>query len=187
MKNILFYVISILTLLCAISVVTTRHLFRGALALIGVLSGIAGMYLLMNAQFLAAAQITVYIGGIVVLIVYVVMLVSDVTHGELPTSKTWRKAVSGFLVALLFVLLVIAVAPLGIVESAQAASRKSASIYEIGKALLSPEKGGFILAFELISLLLIAAIIGAITIAYPSKEKEIEKTEESQVMEEVEK
>jgi|YelNatPaOPRAMG01_1025707.scaffolds.fasta_scaffold01153_9 NADH-quinone oxidoreductase subunit J len=187
MKNLLFYILSILTLLCAISVVTTRHLFRGALALIGVLIGIAGMYLLLNAQFLAAAQITVYIGGIVVLIVYVVMLVSDVTHGELPVSKTWRKAVSGFLVAVLFVLMVIAAAPLGVTDQTQEAIRKSASIYEIGKALLSPEKGGFILAFELISLLLIAVIVGAITIAYPSKEKEIEKSEEGQLMEEVKK
>ncbi|MCX7871780.1 MAG: NADH-quinone oxidoreductase subunit J [Verrucomicrobiae bacterium] len=187
MKNILFYVLSILTLLSAISVVTTRHLFRGALALIGVLAGVAGMYLLMNAQFLAAVQITVYIGGIVVLIVYVVMLISDVTHGGISATQTWRKAISGILAAILFVLLVIAAAPLGLVDYAQATSPRSASIAEIGKALLSPEKGGFILAFELISLLLIAAIIGAVTIAYPSKEKEIKRPEKGELLEEARK
>jgi NADH:ubiquinone oxidoreductase subunit 6 (subunit J) len=83
--------------------------------------------------------------------------------------------------------MVIAAAPLGVSDQTQEAIRKSASIYEIGKALLSPEKGGFILAFELISLLLIAVIVGAITIAYPSREKEIEKSEEGQLMEEVKK
>lgn len=187
MRNILFYVLSILTLLSAIAVVTTRHLFRGALALIGVLSGIAGMYLLMNAQFLAAVQITVYIGGIVVLIVYVVMLVSDVIHGGISATQTWRKVVSGLLAAILFVLLTIAVTPLGLIDSTSAANQRSASIAEIGKALLSPEKGGFILAFELISLLLIAAIIGAVTIAYPSKEKEIEEPQKGELLEEVRK
>lgn len=179
MKTVLFYIISIFTLLCAIFVVTTRHLFRGALALIGVLTGIAGMYLLMNAQFLSAVQITVYIGGIVVLVVYVVMLVSDVTQKGFADTPPWRKAISGTLAAMLFVLILVAITPLGVVEDIL---KRSATVKEIGRALLSPESGGFVLAFELISILLIAAIIGALTIAFPGeltdkekKEKELEE------------
>jgi len=179
MKTVLFYIISIFSLLCAIFVVTTRNLFRGAMALIGVLAGVAGMYLLMNAQFLSAIQVVVYIGGIVVLIVYVVMLVSDVTQKGFPATPPWRKAIAGTLAAMLFVLLLVACAPLGIVKDIAA---RSATVTEIGRALISPDKGGFVLAFELISILLIATIIGALTIAFPGdstdkakKEKELEE------------
>ncbi|MGC8828411.1 MAG: NADH-quinone oxidoreductase subunit J family protein [Verrucomicrobiia bacterium] len=179
MKTVLFYIISIFSLLCAIFVVTTRHLFRAALALIGVLTGIAGMYLLIDAQFLSAVQITVYIGGIVVLVVYVVMLVSDVTQKGFADTPPWRKAVGGILAAMLFVLLLIASAPLALIKELAA---RSATVTEIGRALISPEKGGFVLAFELISILLIAAVIGALTIAFPGdftdKEKEEKEIEE---------
>ncbi len=156
-------------------VVTTRHLFRGALALIGVLSGVAGMYLLMNAQFLSAVQITIYIGGIVVLLVYVVMLVSDVTQKGFANSSSWRKTMGGILSAMLFVLIMVAVAQPEIIGINKDSLPRSASITEIGRALLSPDKGGFILAFELISILLIAAVVGAVTIAFPGKKTGSEK------------
>jgi len=156
-------------------VVTTRHLFRGALALIGVLSGVAGMYLLMNAQFLSAVQITIYIGGIVVLLVYVVMLVSDVTQKGFANTSLWRKTIGGILSLMLFVLIMVAIMQPELIGIAKDSTPRSASITEIGKALLSPDKGGFVLAFELISILLIAAVVGAVTIAFPGKKTDKEK------------
>lgn len=183
MKTILFYIISVFSILCAMFVVTTRHLFRGALALIGVLSGVAGMYLLMNAQFLSAVQITIYIGGIVVLLVYVVMLVSDITQKGFANASQWRKTIGGILSIMLFVLIMVATMHPQIIGIAKDSMPRSASITEIGRALLSPEKGGYILAFELISILLIAAVIGAVTIAFPGrksdKEKQIQELEET--------
>jgi len=164
MKTFLFYFLSATALLSAYFVVTVHNLFRAALGLIGLLLSIAGFYLLMDAQFLSAVQITVYVGGIVVLIVYVVLLMSDVAQKlELPTPR-WRMAAGGALAGLVCVLLWIAVCSPGVLSGTKSEAR-SASVADIGTALLSPGANGYVLPFELISLLLIAAIVGAITIA----------------------
>ena len=105
MTLFLFYLFSGLALLSAYFVVTTPNLFRGAIGLIALLLAIAGMYLIVDAQFLSAVQIIVYVGGIVVLIVYVVLLMSDATQQSSLASSRWRKAVAGTLAAFLFVVL----------------------------------------------------------------------------------
>jgi NADH-quinone oxidoreductase subunit J len=165
MRTFLFYLFSAAGLLSAYFVVTINNLFRAALGLIAMLLSIAGLYLLLDAQFLSAVQVTVYIGGIVVLIVYVVLLVADAVHQEVHEALPWRKAVAGILAAAVFVVLAVAIfqhpfeATPGLVE-------RSASVAEIGAGLLSPERNGFVLPFEVISLVLVAAIVGAITIAH---------------------
>jgi NADH-quinone oxidoreductase subunit J len=164
MHTLFFYVLAALALYSAYFVVTAHNLFRSALGLIAVLIGVAGMYLLMDAQFLSAVQITVYVGGIVVLIVYVVLLVSDVTQQVAAEGQWWRKGISGATVAGLCILLIAAIGSAPNLSQSQAAPR-SASLGEIGRALLSPERDGFVLPFEVISLVLIAALVGAITLA----------------------
>ncbi len=159
-----FYLLSAVVLLSACFVVSVHNLFRAAMGLIVLLVGVAGLYLLVDAQFLSAVQITVYVGGIVVLIAYVVLLVADVAQKQVHETATWRKAVAGLLAAGLFVLLVVAMRP-GNFGPAPALAPGSASVADIGKALLSPKQGGFVLPFEVISLVLVAAIVGAITIA----------------------
>jgi NADH-quinone oxidoreductase subunit J len=164
MKTFLFYLLSATALLSSYFVVTVHNLFRAAMGLIGLLLSIAGLYLLMDAQFLSAVQITVYVGGIVVLIVYVVLLMSDVAQKlELPTPR-WRMAVGGALSAVLFGLLWAAYRSFDF-STGPRLEAKSAWVEDIGDALLSPGANGFVLPFEIISLLLIAAIVGAITIA----------------------
>lgn len=148
------------------------------MALIGVLLGISGMYLLMDAQFLSAVQITVYIGGIVVLIVYVVMLVSDIKQPKFLDGSSWRKATATLLAAGLFALIMAALSSFNF-ETLPVEQQRSSTINEIGKALLSPGEKGFVLAFELISILLIAAVIGAVTIAYQGDKESIEKENEA--------
>ncbi|MBI5384375.1 MAG: NADH-quinone oxidoreductase subunit J [Verrucomicrobia bacterium] len=163
MNTFLFYLFSAAALLSAYFVVTVHNLFRAAMGLIGVLLSIAGLYLLVDAQFLSAVQIMVYVGGIVVLIVYVVLLVADVAQKQVHHAATWRKAVAGFLAAALFTLLAVAAHShdFGVAQ----VPARSASVTEIGTALLSPERNGYVLPFEVISLVLVAAIVGAITIA----------------------
>lgn len=174
MNTVLFYVLSLIALLSAYFVVTVHNLFRAAIGLIGLLLSIAGMYLLIDAQFLSAVQITVYVGGIVVLIVYVVLLVSDSTQkAELETPR-WRKGLVGALAAALFVVIWAAFRSFDFAAGAKPAAQ-SASVADIGSALLSPLHGGFVLPFEIISLLLIAAIVGAITIARASAEERKEE------------
>lgn len=164
MNTFLFFLFSAAALLSAYFVVTVHNLFRAAMGLIGLLLSIAGLYLLIDAQFLSAVQITVYVGGIVVLIVYVVLLVADVAQKHVHHAATWRKAVAGFLAAALFALLAVALKTQDFGPAPKVAAR-SASVTEIGTALLSPERNGYVLPFEVISLVLIAAIVGAITVA----------------------
>jgi NADH-quinone oxidoreductase subunit J len=168
MKTFFFYLLSLVTLLSALFVVTLRNLFRSAIVLITFLLGIAGLYLLIDAQFLSAVQITVYVGGIVVLIVYVVLLVADVSQKAYPPRKRWRQGVAGVMAVALFVLLAVAMLNQDFAPRPGELPH-SASVAEIGQALLSPERGGYVLPFEIISLVLVAAIIGAITIARSSE------------------
>jgi len=163
MNTFLFYILSLVALLSAYFVVTVHNLFRAAMGLIGLLLSIAGMYLLIDAQFLSAVQITVYVGGIVVLIVYVVLLFSDVAQKlELETAR-WRQAIGAVLGVAVFAVLWLAIRGFDFTVG-QKLDAKSASVNDIGTALLSPNTNGFVLPFEIISLLLIAAIVGAITI-----------------------
>jgi NADH-quinone oxidoreductase subunit J len=118
----------------------------------------------MDAQFLSAIQVTVYVGGIVVLIVFVILLVADVTQKVFLDSPSWRKGVTGLVCLVLFALLATAMHSFDFGPVAGVTPR-SASVEQIGHALLSPNSGGFILPFEVVSLVLIAALIGAVTVA----------------------
>lgn len=159
-----FYILAALVLYSAYFVVTARNLFRCAVGLISALLGIAGLYLLIDAQFLSAIQVTVYIGGIVVLIVFVILLVTDVTQKVFQQSSAWRKGAVAAVSCLLFGLLATMLHSHDF-HPVAATDAKSASVEQIGRALLSPERGGFVLPFEVISLVLIAALIGAVTVA----------------------
>jgi len=172
--TVFFFITATLILFSAYFVVTARNLFRCAISLIAVLLGMAGLYLLMNAQFLSAIQIMVYIGGIVVLIVFVILLVADVVQKTLQHCSAWRKGMAGLCVAALFALITYGLLAQGF-EQRTAVPAKSATIEEIGRALLSPKTNGFILPFEVISLVLIAALIGAITVARSEEHEEPHK------------
>jgi NADH-quinone oxidoreductase subunit J len=162
--SLLFIGLAVLILFSAYFVISAQNLFRGASGLIAVLLGIAGMYLLLDAQFLSAVQVTVYVGGIVVLIVYVVLLVADVAQKSFRVSAPWRKGVAAVFSIGLFLLFTQAILRHDL--GASAVERvQSASVKEIGRTLLSPGAGGFALAFEAMSVLLLAVLIGAVTIA----------------------
>ena len=173
-----FFLIALFVLYSAYFVVTARNLFRSAMGLIAVLLGIAGMYLLLDAQFLSAVQVVVYIGGIVVLMVFAILLIADVTQKVFRQSPSWRKGWIGAASLLWFGLLAGAMLSyrFGPVTTAEA---KAGSIHEIGRALLSPAAGGYALPFEVISLLLIAAMVGAVTVARAEEDRGDRKEEKA--------
>lgn len=164
--TVLFYAIAAGTLFGAFRVVTVSNLFHGAIWLIAVLFGVAGLYLLIGAQFLSAVQVTVYVGGIVVLIVFAILLVTDVNEKTRPESSLARRAAVAAAAVGLGALIIYATGAFGFGRGTGAPAQ-TASIQEIGKAMLSMEKGGLILPFETISLLLIATLVGALTVARP--------------------
>lgn len=149
----------------AIASVTSRKMLRSVIYLLFVLCGIAGVYFLIDYNFLAAIQLTVYAGGIIVLIIFSVILVHHIEM-ELEIAKISKQILVGLacLIGLGIFLTTIYSYEFDIVENSLTTTTS-----DIGMKLLSYEAGGFILPFEVISVLLLAAMVGAIVIAKGKK------------------
>jgi NADH-quinone oxidoreductase subunit J len=163
-QTIVFFVFSLFTLGGGLGVVTTRNLMHAALWLILSLFGVAGLFVLLSAPFLAAIQVLVYIGAIAILIVFAVMLTRSLTSLREIFN---RPAASALAAALLFVFLMVGVIlPVWGQNGAQAnlpLADVVASTTDLGVAFV--DRNQYVLPFEVASLLLTAAMIGAIVIA----------------------
>ncbi len=171
MESILFYILATVILITAVLTVTTVRIYRAVLYLLIALIGIAGLYFLMDYDFMGAVQLSVYAGGVMVLFVYVVMLTEKV--GE-PIRKIalFRRIIAAVTVLLLMSLALYAIWNFDFPSVKESGPT---TVEEVGKALLSTGEGGFILPFEVISVLLLSVMIGAIVIA-KSKKSKIEKS-----------
>lgn len=167
-QSIAFFIFSILGIGGALGVVLSRNLIHGALFLIVSLFGGAGLFVLLSAPFLAAVQVLVYIGAIAILIIFAVMLTRSMTSmREVFNSQWWMSAIVGALLfALLLVGVIVPVFGPGSAVAAQMPSELTATTVDLGVALVSGN--GYVLPFEVASLLLTAAMIGAIVIARDS-------------------
>jgi len=165
MEQIIFYILALIMIVFAIASVTSKKMLRSVIYLLFVLCGIAGIYFLIDYNFLAAIQLTVYAGGIIVLIIFSVVLVHHIEM-ELELAKKSKQILVGLacLVGLGIFLTTIYAHPFNVVENSVTTSTE-----DIGFGLLSYETGGFILPFEVISVLLLASMIGAIVIAKGKK------------------
>jgi NADH-quinone oxidoreductase subunit J len=143
-------------------VLSNRNLVRGAVWLIVSLFGIAGYFVLLSAPFLAAVQVLVYIGAIGILFTFAVMLTRGMTNLTNRFNNQWW--VSGAVSALMFILLMIGVIiPIWGDRDPSTVSAIVGNTTDLGIALVSGN--GYVLPFEVASLLLTAAMIGAIVIA----------------------
>ena len=165
MERIIFYILAFIIIAFAFASVTSKKMLRSVIYLLFTLCGIAGIYFLIDYNFLAAIQLTVYAGGIIVLIIFSVVLVHHIEM-ELEVAKISKQLLVGLacLVGLGVFLATIYSYPFNVIEQSVTTTTK-----EIGFGLLSYEKGGFILPFEVISVLLLASMIGAIVIAKGKK------------------
>jgi|SRR5690606_2166493 len=164
-QSIAFLIFSIFVLGGGLGVVTTRNLIHGALFLVLSLFGVAGYFVLLAAPFLAAVQVLVYIGAIAILIVFAVMLTRSMTHlREALNNQWWLSALVG---VLLFVFLTVGVIlPVwgqGSAFMEQPVSEVVGTTADLGVALVDGNQ--FVLPFEVASILLTAAMIGAIVVA----------------------
>jgi NADH-quinone oxidoreductase subunit J len=156
-----------MTLFFAVLSVSTRQLFRAAIYLLFTLMGIAGLYFWMEYEFVAAVQIVVYVGGIVVLIIFSILLTQEAGE-KLPRQKLVRK-ISALIAALLgFVLIMLQVFRTKFVPTDEVPVKPD--MHTIGTQLLDVEQNGLALPFEVITFLLLAAMIGCIVIAMREKE-----------------
>jgi NADH-quinone oxidoreductase subunit J len=155
--DIAFWILDAIIVAAAVAVVALRNVFRAALALILCFLAVAGIYVTLSADFLAAVQVLIYVGGISVLIILAIMLTRDVQQGS-PSNKL---RVPAFLIALIF-LGIMTYALINTVWPVSTASLVEPTTAAIASQLLG--QGGYILPLEIAGVLLLAAILGAIVL-----------------------
>ncbi len=165
-STIIFYLLAALTLISAVLSVSTRQIFRAAIYLLFTLIGIAGIYFWLDYQFIAAVQIVVYVGGIVVLIIFSIFLTQQAGE-KLPKQKIGRKIFSALAVFCGFALTMLQVHQHNFNITSE--EPVAATVANIGNRMLSVKEDGFALPFEVVSMLLLAAMIGSIVIAMRNK------------------
>ena len=161
-KQIMFAIFAIVIVVFSVLTVTSRRILRAAVSLLMVLIATAGLYFLLKYEFMAAVQITLYAGGIVVLIIFSILLTSQISH-KFERIET-KKAIFSALAAAAGAVVVITTI-LNHSFSADTVAAAEIDMHVIGRSLLETGPDGYVLPFEVISVLLVAAMIGAIVIA----------------------
>ena len=186
-EDIVFWALSVVAIAGAVGVVLVRDLFRAALLLSLVFVAVGGLFVLMNAEFLAVVQILIYVGAIAVLFIFAVMLTRDVQHGNTPNRLQIPAAVVAALLLAAMVVTTLStdwttLANAGLETKSQiaqtqavgipdateltAAGLTAAEVADIsGGGLADLLIGDYVLPFEAVSLLLLAAAIGGLALA----------------------
>lgn len=154
MSEFVFWFIAALTIMSAAFVVINNQLIYSAVALLFTLFGVAGLYVFLWADFIAGIQILVYVGGILVLVIFGIMLTNKIRSVRI-SHKSMQQGVGAVVTLWLFIFLVFAMAKAPWALSA--AVEPIGTVRGIGILLLTD----FLLPFEIISLLLLGALIGA--------------------------
>jgi NADH-quinone oxidoreductase subunit J len=161
-NQIMFFLFAAMIVVFSVLTVTSRKILRAAVYLLFVLVSTSGLYFMLNYHFLAAVQLTLYAGGIVVLIIFSILLTSHIDHQFEPVGL--KKSVFSAIAAIAGAILVVTTF-LNYNFSASTEAAVETNMKFIGSSLLSVERDGYVLPFEVISILLLAAMIGAIAIA----------------------
>ncbi|MCL4402183.1 MAG: NADH-quinone oxidoreductase subunit J [Acidobacteria bacterium] len=162
--TVLFYIFAALVLGGAIFTITRRSAIYSAISLIVSLSGVAGLYLLLQAEFLFAVQIVLYVGGIMVLFLFVIMLVNlDQAARERQFNRGWWLALASVagVGAQLIYFLHKGAGAFRIASAAPGGPVAPGNVEAIADALFSE----YLLPFELASLLLLVAVVGSVVMA----------------------
>jgi NADH-quinone oxidoreductase subunit J len=164
--TLLFYAFAALLVISAIFVVTVKNIFHAALYLALALFAVAALYVTLGAFFLAAIQVLVYIGAVVVLAIFVINLTRNITGSAVTLSRRWVIP-AAIVSALAACLIVIALLKARLSSGAPPLSLTDPTPV-LGRHLL----GDFVLPFELVSVLLLSALLAAIAIVGKDREDE---------------
>ncbi len=166
--QVIFLLCAALIIVSALMVVTTRKLIHAALWLVAALFGVAILYVLLQAGFLAVVQVVVYIGAIAILFIFAVMLTRKemLDKGAQTRTNWWLPALLGVLILTGLVFLILGQPAFG--RTAAAMPEGVDSLRNLGTALVSPN--AFVLPFEVASVLLLAALVGSVYVASGKKE-----------------
>jgi NADH:ubiquinone oxidoreductase subunit 6 (subunit J) len=188
-QDVVFWLLTVVAVGSALGVVLIRDLFRAALLLVAVFIAVGGYFVLLNAEFLAVVQVLIYAGAIAVLIIFAVMLTRDVQHGNPPNRLQVPAAI---LAVLLFAALVVVAVDtqwnflpeedrqsVELVQTSAVVTISAQALEEAGVTEASEQEaaqsagladlliGKFVLPFEAVSVLLLAALIGALALVRP--------------------
>jgi NADH:ubiquinone oxidoreductase subunit 6 (subunit J) len=171
LEQVAFILVSLLTLGTGLVVVTNRNLFHAALAMMASFLGVAGLYIMLDAGFLAAAQLLVYIGAISILIIFAIMLTRRMMQArEAPLNS---QSGLGLVTAVgTFALIAAVITRWWGVESLSGRPDVPDSVLQgtvvlLGEAFVRAD--GYVIPFIMASVLLLAALIGAIYVAWPAE------------------
>ena len=186
-EQVVFWALAVVAIGGALGVVMVRDLFRAALLLAMVFVAVGGFYVMMNAEFLAVVQILIYVGAIAVLFIFGVMLTRDVQQGNTPNRLQIPAAMVSVLLLAAMVFTAVTtdwttLAGAGLENKSQVAQTQAVGIpdaAELARSGLSAQEvesvagggladlliGEFVLPFEAVSLLLLAAAIGGLALA----------------------
>lgn len=153
-----FYLIALITVVSAGMVALSRNIIYSAFSLLGTFMGVAGLYVFLGADFVAAVQLLIYVGGILVLILFAVMLTHRITDVEI-TNRAAGRIPALLVVGVLVYLLIATVKETSWMKAKQILF--SATTAGIGDSFLYE----YLLPFELASLVLLGAMIGAVVIS----------------------
>jgi NADH-quinone oxidoreductase subunit J len=165
---VLFAAVAAVTVAGAVGVAASRSMVRAGVWLLLTLVGVAGLYFLLGAEFLGAAQLIVYVGGTLVLVVFGVMITNQGPFAVLQTKRVeW--VIGGVLAVGLFALL--AAVSLQLAVSPTASEVKPPSVNELGLSFLGVEQGGksYLLPFEIVSVHLLVVLVAAAYLARAKK------------------
>ncbi|MGE5644188.1 MAG: NADH-quinone oxidoreductase subunit J [Acidobacteriota bacterium] len=162
MDPVLFLIFAAVAVTCGVLVVAQTHPISSAIALIGVMASLAVIYLLLGAQFIAAAQVIVYAGAIMVLFVFVIMLLNAGRERRTQGSAIARILGVPLLVALLGMLsyAIFRVFPASV--HVKFGTYTGGTVENLGRALFTK----YLWPFEITSVLVLIAIVGAVALAY---------------------
>lgn len=163
--TLVFYFMACLTVGSAMGVAFSRNILHSAFSLLGALAGVAGLYFMLGADFVGVVQLLVYVGGILVLILFAVLLTRDIT--DIKVSNLSVSLVAGLPAALLVLALVVRTliaAPFSLTMVVDAPT-----VSRLGDALLRE----YLLPFEVASVILLMTLVGAMVIARRAVKEEL--------------
>jgi len=167
-NQVMFCILAVVILGSAVLCVTTKSIMRAATFLLFVLFGVAGIYFLLDYTFLGAAQVSIYAGGITMIYIFAIQLVSKRTLQGLTERLKGKKMLAGCVAAAVGCAMALFIV-LKHKFVTQAIPNSEVSMNLVGDTLMGSEKYQYVLPFEFISIFLLACIIGGIVISRKDK------------------
>lgn len=161
-NGIVFWFLSLVMLVSALMVVSLKNIFHSALFLVLCLFSVAGFYIMLDAEFLAAAQVLIYVGAVAILIIFAIMLTSNLTSKKI--RQVNENALVSLLVCLLFFMGSVALIKMTYDSAWRTITPPTLpadNVMALGQLLMTE----YMLPFEVVSVLMLAALIGAIVLA----------------------